>query len=127
MRAKVYHPTCEEYTSCLQRGGLPVYSGTVMQRGYGIGGIFKGLASFLIPLLPGLGKAVVKTAIRVVNDKMPGVPLSQSIKRRSMATGKSMILNAISNRKPSAQRRRNKRPSSRRNSGIRSTDAFGAI
>ena len=127
MRAKVYHPTCEEYTSCLQRGGLPVYSGTVMQRGYGIGGIFKGLASFLIPLLPGLGKAVAKTAIRVVNDKMSGVPLSQSIKRRSMATGKSMILNAISNRKPSAQRRRNKRPSSRRNSGIRSTDAFGAI
>ena len=74
MRAKIYHPTCEEYTSCLQRGGLPVYSGTVMQRGYGIGGIFKGLSSFLITLLPSLGKAVAKTAIRVVNDRMSGVP-----------------------------------------------------
>ena len=125
MRSKVYHPSCDEYTTCLQRGGSPAYAGTVMQRGYGIGGIVKGLTSSLIPLLPKFGKAAATTAVGICSDKMSGIRLSKSIKKRSVDTGRSMIMNALSN-KPT-RKRRNKRPSARHVKRIRSTDAFGSI
>ena len=59
---EVYFPTCDQYVKCLQSGsGMPVYSGTIMQRGCGVGGLFRRLASGLLPLLPRIGKAVVST------------------------------------------------------------------
>ena len=75
MKSKIYHTSCEEYMTCLQRGGSPFYSGSVMQRGYGIGGLFKGIDTTLLPLLPKIGKFVGKTALGVVSDKLSGVPL----------------------------------------------------
>ena len=59
---KVSFSTCGQYVECLQSGsGMPVYSGTIMQRGYGVGGLFRRLASGLLPLLPIIGKAVAST------------------------------------------------------------------
>ena len=128
MKYSVPHPLCEEYTACLQRGGMPVYSGSVMQRGYGLGGLFKGLATSLIPLLPKVGKFVAKTAMDVVGDKMAGIPISKSIKKRTTTAGKKMLLNAISNT-PSQRStiKRNKRRRVKSNKRIRATDAFGTI
>ena len=72
---EVSFPTCDQYVECLQSGsGIPVYSGTIQQRGYGVGGLFRRLASGLLPLLPRIGKAVASTALGVVSDKMRGVP-----------------------------------------------------
>ena len=69
-----YFPTCDQYVACLQSGSeIPVYSETIMQIGYGVGGLFRRLASGLMPLLPRLGKAVSSTALGVVSDKMRGV------------------------------------------------------
>ena len=51
--AEVSVPTCDQYVACLQGGsGITVYSGTIMQRGYGVGGLSRRLASGLLPLLP---------------------------------------------------------------------------
>ena len=53
---EVYFPTCDQYVEWLQSGsGIHVYSGTIMQRGYGVGGLFRRLASGLLPLLPRIG------------------------------------------------------------------------
>lgn len=129
MRVKVHHPSCEDYMTCLQRGGSsPFYSGTVMQRGYGIGGIFKTLGSALLPLLPKVGKFVAKTAMGVAADKMAGIPLSKSVKKRTMKEGKRAILNAISNspRQPVATKR-NKRSRVKSVKRIKTSDAFGTL
>ena len=68
--------------ACLQSGsGIPVYSGTIMQRGYGVGGLFRRLASGLLTLLPRIGKTVMSIALGVANDKMRGVPLSEALKK----------------------------------------------
>ena len=48
---EVAYPMCDEYEACLQSGsGIPVYSETIMQRGYDVGGLFRRLASGLLPL-----------------------------------------------------------------------------
>ena len=62
-------------------------SGSVMQRGYGIGGLVKGIATTLLPLLPKIGTFLGKTTLGVVSDKLSGVPLSKSVKKRSVLVG----------------------------------------
>lgn len=129
MRVKVHPVSCEDYMTCLQRGGSsPFYSGSAMQRGYGIGGIFRTLGSALLPLLPKVGKFVAKTAMGVAADKMAGVPLSRSIKKRASSEGKRAILQAISNSsRPNTTRKRNKRQRTKVTKRIRATDAFGRV
>ena len=98
---EVSFPTCDQYVECLQSGsGIPVYSGTIMQRGYGV--LFRRLASGLLPLLPRIGKAVAYTALGVVSDKMRGVPLSEALKKRGLEAGKKLLFH----RKP-AKRKKN--------------------
>ncbi len=128
MKTKVYHPSCEEYEACLQRGGSPFYSGSIMQRGYGIGGLFRGLATSLLPLLPKVGRFMAKTAVGVAADKLAGIPLSKSIKKRSAAEGKRAILNAISNTPVKrAPVKRNKRRRTQAVKRSRTIDAFGTV
>ena len=128
MKVKVYHPSCDDYMACLQRGGGPYYGGSIMQRGYGIGGLFRGLATTLLPLLPKVGKFVAKTALGVASDKLAGIPLSKSVKRRSTAAGKKLIMNALSNTaRPKPAAKRNKRRKTTGAKRIRTTDAFGTV
>ena len=64
-----------------------------MQRGYGVGGLFRRLASGLLPLLHRIGKAVAPTALGVVSDKMRGVPLSEALKKHGLEAGKKLLFN----------------------------------
>lgn len=130
MKPRVHHhqPTCDDYVACLQQGGSPFYKGSVMQRGYGIGGLFRGLANTLLPLLPKVGKFVAKTALGVASDKLAGVPLSKSIKKRTTAAGKKLVLDAISNPLPAKRpAKKNKRRTPKTSKRIRIHDAFGTV
>ena len=121
---EVYFPTCDQYVECLQSGsGIPVYSGIIMQRGYGVGGLFRRLASGLLPLLPRIGKAVASTALGVVSDKMRGVPLSEALKKRGLEAGKKLLFN----RKPAKRKKSVKRRTRTVNKRIRKSDVFGSI
>ena len=121
---EVYFPTCDQYVECLQSGsGIPVYSGTILQRGYGVGGLFRRLASGLLPLLPRIGKAVASTALGVVSDKMRGVPLSEALKKRGLEAGKKLLFN----RKPAKRKKTIKRRTRTVNKRIRKSDVFGSI
>ena len=112
------HPTCEQYEAALQHGrGIPVYSGSILQRGHGVGGLFRRLASGLLPLLPTLGKA----ALGVASDKMSGIPLSRALKTRGLAAGRDVL--KTTRRKPARKPvKRRAQPAARR---IRKTDVFG--
>ncbi len=128
MKTMYHHPSCEEYTACLQRGGSPFYSGSVMQRGYGIGGIFRGLATSLLPLLPKVGKFMAKTAVGVAADRLAGIPVAKSIKKRSAVQGRKLLLNAISNpQRKMTSVKRNKRRGPKAVKRIRTSGAFGAV
>ena len=69
-----------------------MYSGTIMQRGYGVGGLFRRLDSGLLPFLPRIENAVASTALGVGSDKMRGVPLSETLKKRGSEAGKKNCL-----------------------------------
>ena len=113
---EVSFPTCDQYVECLQSGsGIPVYSGTRMRRGYGVGGLFRRLASGLLPLLPRIGKAVASTALVVVSDKMRGVPLSEALKKRGLEAGQKLLFN----RKPAKRKENVKRRTRTVNKRIR--------
>ena len=121
---EVSFPTCDQYVECLQSGsGIPVYSGTILQRGYGVGGLFRRLASGLLPLLPRIGKAVASTALGVVSDKMRGVPLSEALKKRGLEAGKKLLFN----RKPAKRKKTVKRRTRTVNKRIRKSDVFVSI
>ena len=120
----VSFPTCDQYVECLQSGsGIPVYSGTIMQRGYGVGGLFRRLACGLLPLLPRIGKAVASTALGVVSDNMRGVPLSEALKKRGLEAGKKLLFH----RKPAKRKKTVKRRTRTVNKRIRKSDVFGSI
>lgn len=130
MKYKLHQPSCEDYVACMQRGGgLGVYSGSMIQRGYGIGGLFRGLASTLLPLLPKVGKIVAKTALGVASDKLAGVPLSTSLKKRGKAAGKKMVLQALGSppAPASVAVKRNKRRRTVGGKRIKTPDLFGKV
>ena len=53
----------------LQRGGnLPFYHGPVLQRGYGIGSIFKRVARSVVPSLKEIGKSTLTTGLEVLQE-----------------------------------------------------------
>lgn len=75
------------YTVNYQTGnGLKAFRGPAFQRGYGLGGFFKGLARSFAPVLKqGLakvGKKALKAGVQVFQDVSQGKSLKQSIKSR---------------------------------------------
>ena len=59
--------------SFLQRGGnVPFYRGPVLQRGYGLGGIFKSVARSAMSSLKEIGKYALTTRLEVLQDVAKG-------------------------------------------------------
>lgn len=87
-----YRPNFQQYDQYFasQKGrGLPYYAGARVQRGHGIGGIFKSLGAAILPTLKAggkfLGKQLLSTGAQVVNDILEGQSFSDSIKQRGKA------------------------------------------
>jgi len=78
MKTTFYYP--QQYG-----GALPAFRGGVMQRGYGIGGIFKGLMRIDAPKLKSIGKqlgaSVLKTGLQTIGDVARGENLCNAVKR----------------------------------------------
>jgi precorrin isomerase len=57
-----------------------------MQKGYGVGGLFKGLARSFAPVLKcnliAAGKKALKTGVEVLSDVSQGKNVKESVKRR---------------------------------------------
>ena len=69
--------------SSLQRGGdVPFYRGPVLQRGYGLGSIFKGVARSVMPSLKEIGKSALTTGLEVLQDVAEGENVKTAAKKR---------------------------------------------
>ena len=75
------HTFSEE--SSLQRGGnVLFYCGPVLQRGYGIGSIFKSVARSVMPSLKEIGKSALTTGLEVLQDVAKGENIKTAAKKR---------------------------------------------
>jgi len=79
--------------------GLPAFRGPALQKGYGLGGLFKGLVRTFAPAikrgLVTLGRRALKTGVEVLHDYSQGANLKQSVKRRSKENINKLIKSAI--------------------------------
>lgn len=74
--------------------GLPFFQGSPYQRGYGLGGIFRKIFRYIMPIvrehaLPvvkNVGKEFLKTAVNVASDSLNGQNVKQSAKNRFSET-----------------------------------------
>ena len=86
--------------------GLPAYRGIVMQRGYGLGGFFKGLVRAVAPHvkqgLKKVGKKALKTGLQVISDVSEGQNLKQSLKRRCLLYTSPSPRDGLLSRMPSS-------------------------
>ena len=66
---------------------MPAYREVAMQRGYGLGGLFKGLMRVVTPHikqgLKKVGKRALKTGLEVIGDVAQGENIKSSLKRRA--------------------------------------------
>ena len=66
-----------------QRGGsVPFYRGPVLQRGYGLGSIFKSVARSVMPSLKEIGKSALATGLEALQDAAKGENIKTAAKER---------------------------------------------
>ena len=67
-------------------GNLSAFHGARVQRGYGLGGLLKGLFRAAVPLFKqgakAVGRTALKTGARVANDVLQGQDIKSSLKTR---------------------------------------------
>lgn len=76
----------EDYYTNQAGNGLPYYKGVSLQRGSGLGGIFRSMFRMVLPLFKSGAKAVGKQALRtgvdIANDYIQGKDLKNASKQR---------------------------------------------
>ncbi len=94
----------------------PVFAGSRMQRGHGLGSIFSGLFKAATPLLKrgakALGKQALSTGMELANDLLEGKNLKTAAKSRLKSAGSKMMKEAVESvrsRPPGKRVKRNKR------------------
>ena len=72
------------------RGDFPVFRGSRMQRGYGLGSILSGMFRTAIPFLKSgakaLGKQALRTGVSIGQDVLSGQNLKTAARRRALET-----------------------------------------
>ena len=105
-------------------GDMRVFRGQALQRGHGIGGLFKGLMRVAMPLMKkGLlhvGKRALKAGAKVMQDVSQDIPITESMKKRALEeiNPRNVIKRAAGKRKSNtsvnSQKRKVKRVSTNR-------------
>ena len=88
-------------------GSIPVFRGARMQRGYGLGGMLKGLFKSAVPLLKQGGKVIGKNALQSGLNIAQNVMKGDNLKRASNAEFKKMTkhINSFSPLKKNGRKR----------------------
>nr|DAC81380.1 TPA_asm: cupiennin [Parasteatoda house spider adintovirus] len=76
----------EDYYSNQAGNGLSYYKGVSLQRGSGLGGIFKSMFRMVLPLFKSgakaVGKQALKSGVDIANDYMQGKDIRDASKQR---------------------------------------------
>ena len=87
--------------SSLQRGGnVPFYRGPVLQRGYGLGNIFKSVARSVMPSLKEIGKSALTIGLEVLQDVAKGENIKSAAKKRLKENGLAFLDDTVSRMSP---------------------------
>ena len=63
-------------------GNVSFYRGPVLQRGYGLGSIFKSVSRSVMPSLKEIGKSALITGLEVLQDVAKGENIKTAAKKR---------------------------------------------
>ena len=90
----------EQYYLNQAGSGMPVYRGsTVLQRGYGLGGLLGGLFRSAMPILKkgamAVGREALQSGIDIAQDVMSGQNVKTATKRRMKTAGRNMGRKAL--------------------------------
>ena len=103
------------YVNQAGNGYNPVFSGSRMQRGHGIGSVFSGLFKAAAPLLKrgakAIGKQALSTGMELASDLITGKNFKTAAKSRLRNAGSNLINEAVTSiRRPPGKRvKRNKK------------------
>jgi len=83
-----------EYYSKQAENDFPIYRGVINQRGYGLGGVFRKIFRYImpiikthsLPILKSVGKATLKGATEFANDALDGKDIKESAEKRLLET-----------------------------------------
>ena len=99
---KQHYPSTEVYHKLLTQGGsgsLPGFHGASVQRGYGLGSMFRSLFRSVVPIFKSRGKALGKTAldtgIGVAKDVLAGKDLREAVLSRAKDGGNQLKGQAV--------------------------------
>ena len=96
-----YYPRAFLQESSLQRGGnVPFYHGPVLQRGYGLGSIFKSVGSCVMPSLKEIGKSALTTGLEVLQDVAKGENIKSAAKKRLKENSLAFLDDTVSRMSP---------------------------
>ena len=98
------------------KGSFPVFRGSRMQRGYGIGSVLSGMLRATVPFLrrgaQALGKQALRTGLDVEGDVLSGRKLKDSARQRTLQTVRNVVEKAgrrtVTRRRRPAQQSRPK-------------------
>ena len=77
-------------------GNVPFYRGPVLQRGYGLGSIFKSVARSVMPSLKEIGKSALTTGLEVLQDVAKGENIKSAAKKRLKENSLAFLDNTVS-------------------------------
>jgi hypothetical protein len=72
-------------------GNIAGYRGAGFQRGYGIGGIFKSLARYAIPLFKQGAKVVGKRALKAATERLQDVLQGKNVRKSAKTHGREVV------------------------------------
>lgn len=82
----------EDYYVQQAGGGLNYYQGSVYQRGYGLGGLFRSFFRVAMPLFKSgakvVGKQLFHSGVNLLNDVTQGEDVKTAVKRRAKEAGR---------------------------------------
>ena len=84
-----------------QIGGMniPIYAGSKIQKGHGLGAIFGNLLKSALPVIKqgaiSLGKTALKTGLGVAHEALSGKNVKQALKDNSQRAGRDILQQAI--------------------------------
>ena len=76
-----YAQAFPEDSSLQREGNVPLDHGPVLQRGYGLGSIFKSVARSVMPSLKEIGKSALTTGLEVLQDVAKGENIKTAAKK----------------------------------------------
>ena len=115
MALTVVQPTRDDVAhAMLGLGDVTLYSGSLSQKGYGIGGILKRFAAAVKPIFTKAtsraAQGVKRGALGVVGDALRGDSVAESIKRHAASEGRRLLgeslADAVEGEEPARKRRK---------------------